>query len=447
MRAPIVSLTLAPSTTTPPGRLRRILGIGFGLAVTIGSTIGVGILRAPGGVAGQLQTWGAILLIWLIGGVYTLLGAVCLTELGAMVPQAGGYYVYARRAFGDRVGFAVGWTDWITNCAVLAYVSLGMVEFLSDIFPAIAPYVRPLAIGLLVGFVVLQWAGIQISRRFQEWATALKCLAFLALIIAGLALAGRAPSSTAVLAAPSWKGLAGALQLVVITYAGWQSALYFTEEDRDTTRNLPRAIIGGLAFVIVVYLLVNVALLAILPIADLAQSSQPAALAAQRLIGGGRIITVLSVVSLLPILNAIMMVGTRVLFALGRDGMFWSRTAAVNVRGTPDVATVMTTLGAVALIAAFSFDRLVAIAAIFLAFNYAVCCVALIVLRVREPATPRPFRAWGYPGSAGIVVLGAVVFLAIGLWGDPVTTRIAVALAAVGVVADVVVHVIGRRAR
>lgn len=416
------------------GRLRRILGIGFGLAVTIGSTIGIGILRTPGGVAGQLQSWSAILAAWLVGGLYTLLGAICLTELGTMAPRAGGYYVYARRAFGDGLGFTVGWTDWITNCAVLGYVSIAMAEFLADVVPAAAGYTRPIAIAMLVGFVVLQWAGLEVSRRFQEWATALKCLALVALIVAGLVLAGSARADAQALPPRTLSGLAFALQAVIVTYAGWQSALYFTEEDRDTTRNLPRAMIGGVVFVIAVYLLVNVALLAILPIADLAASNQPAALAAERLIGGGQIITILSVVSLLPILNAIMMIGTRVLFALGRDGLFWSRAATVNPRGTPDVAMVLTTLAAIALIATGTFQRLVAMASIFLAFNYAVCCVALVVLRRREPETARPFRAWGYPWSAGIVVIGAGVFLVIALCGDPTTTLTALAIALVGVI-------------
>src|SRR5215475_3194566 len=111
-------------------KLRRILGLGFGLAVIVGSTLGIGILRTPGLVAGQLHAPLTILVAWLVGGLYTLLGSICLTELGTMAPQAGGYYVYARRAFGDWVGFAVGWTDWVTYCTVLAYVSIGMTSFL-----------------------------------------------------------------------------------------------------------------------------------------------------------------------------------------------------------------------------------------------------------------------------------------------------------------------------
>ena len=108
------------------GHLKRLLGLGFGLAVIVGSTIGVGILRTPGMIAGQLHSPALILIAWTVGGLYTLLGAICLTELGTMLPQAGGYYVYARRGFGDVVGFAVGWTDWLTYCAVLGYVSIGI---------------------------------------------------------------------------------------------------------------------------------------------------------------------------------------------------------------------------------------------------------------------------------------------------------------------------------
>ena len=135
-----------PSTDSASRRLRRVLGVGFGLAVIVGSTLGVGILRTPGMVAGALHTPSTTLIVWLAGGLYTLLGSICLTELGTMAPQAGGYYVYARRAFGDVVGFAVGWTDWLTYCAVLGYVSIGMAEFAGMLTPALSGAVRPVAI-------------------------------------------------------------------------------------------------------------------------------------------------------------------------------------------------------------------------------------------------------------------------------------------------------------
>jgi APA family basic amino acid/polyamine antiporter len=429
-------------------RLRRVLGVGFGLAVIIGSTLGVGILRTPGLVAGALVRPSTTLVVWIIGGLYTLLGAICLTELGTMVPEAGGYYVYARRAFGDVVGFAVGWTDWLTYCAVLGYISIGMAEFVGLLWPSLAGVTTYLAIGALVAFVALQWAGIRVSSAFQEITTALKFVAFLTLVVAALAVSGGAPAATgaAAIAQPTLAGVVAALQAVVITYGGWQSALYFTEEDRDPTRNLPRAMIGGVVSVIVVYTLVNVALLAVLPIATLAHSTLAAADAAEVLVGGrGRqIVTLLSLISLPPVLNAIMMIGTRILYALSRDGLLWSRAASVNAGGTPGVATLVTTAVAVGLIATGTFQRLVAIASIFLAANYCVCCLALFALRRRAPDAPRPFRAWGYPWSAAIVLAGAVAFLAGALVGDTTNALAATGLAAAGVVGSVLASTVDR---
>jgi APA family basic amino acid/polyamine antiporter len=278
---------------------------------------------------------------------------------------------------------------------------------------------------------------LRASSRFQEITTAVKCGAFLAVILAALIFAPGIPSASGLAAqAPSLSGLIVALQSVVITYGGWQSAMYFSEEDRDPDRNLPRAMIGGVAAVIVVYLLVNIALLTVMPIADLARSTLPAADAAQILLGGrGRaIITVLSIVSLPPMLNAILMIGTRILFAMGRDGLLWRRAASVTAGGTPAAAMLATTVVALALIATGTFQRLVAVVAFFLAANYVVCCLALIVLRRREPDRARPFRAWGYPWSAGIVLGGAAAFLAGAAVGDTVNAAGALALLALGFV-------------
>lgn len=424
------------------GHLRRLLGLGFGLAVIVGSTIGVGILRTPGLVAGHLLSSPAILVAWVVGGLYTLLGSVCMAELGTMMPQAGGYYVYARRGFGNWVGFAVGWTDWLTYCTVLAYASIGLAEFSGVLLPALAGWVRPIAVVTLLAMVALQWAGLKVSARFQEWTTAVKFLAFLALVVAAFTMGPMSPHGARGLQAPgdapglTFTGIILALQAVVIAYGGWQSALYFTEEDRDPARNLPRAMIGGVFSVIAVYLLVNLALLAVLPIPDIAKSTLPGADVAAIIAGdrGKQILTVLSVLSLLPLLNAILMIGTRILFAMGRDKLLPRRAASVNAGGTPDVATVVTTGVAVLLIASGTFQNLIALASVFLAANYCVCCLALVVLRRREPGVARPFRAWGYPWSAAIVVVGAVVFLAGVLVNDTASAVKAIGLLTVGLV-------------
>ena len=190
-----------------------MLGLGFGLAVIVGSTLGIGILRTPGLVAGQLPSPTAVLLVWIVGGLYTLVGAVCLAELGTMLPKAGGYYVYARRAFGDTMGFAVGWTDWLTYCAVLGYVSIGIGEFVRILLPSLAPPVTAVAVTVLVGLVALQWAGVRVSSRFQQVATAVKFLAFLVLVVAAFAIHGIpiAPDSSAPTASVRRDGLRAAV--------------------------------------------------------------------------------------------------------------------------------------------------------------------------------------------------------------------------------------------
>jgi basic amino acid/polyamine antiporter, APA family len=417
-------------------QLRRVLGLGFGLAVSVGGTIGVGILRTPGLVAEQLHSPSAILFLWIAGGLYTLLGASCLTELGVMLPEAGGYYVYARRAFGSSTGFAVGWTDWLMYCSVLAYVSIAIAEFVAVLGLVMSGTVRLLAVSILVAVVVLQWLGIRISSRFQELTTSLKCVAFLTLVAICFLVPTRVDSKAFVVPSMSFSGLIIALQAIVITYGGWQSPLYFMEEDRDPSRNLPRTMIGGVLSVIGIYLLVNIALLKVLPVSELSSATLPAADAAQIIAGGrGRdLITILSVISLVPLLNAVMMMGTRVIFAMGRDRLFWARTSTVNAGGTPATATFLTTATAVGLIVSGTFQRLVAMTSFFLAANYCFACLALIVLRRREPELRRPYRAWGYPWSVWVVMIGGLIFLVAMLVGDPFNGLAALALLGVGLI-------------
>jgi APA family basic amino acid/polyamine antiporter len=423
------------STSSRP--LLRILGLTFGLAVILGGTIGVGILRTPGTVAAELGSRTLILTVWTLGGLYTLLGALCFAELGTALPQTGGYYVYSRRAFGDAFGFLTGWTDWVTYCAVLGYISIATGEFSLALVPELSDLglgVTSIALAALSAFILLQWMGLKVSSRAQEITSLVKFVAFLALVAACFRRPG--PASVPEIDRPEslFFAVVIALQSVTITYGGWQSALYFAEEDRDPAKNLPRSMVGGVGLVVVVYLLVNLALLHVLPLPELATSMLPAADAAQVVFGPGgqRFVTMLSLISLLPLLNAILMVGTRILFALSRDIPRWSRAAKVSEGGTPVVAMLVTAAGAMLLAASGTFEKLVAIASFYLATNYFVCCVALLVLRRREPDLPRPFRAWGYPASAILVAGGAGIFLAGAVVGDTGNSLYALALAASG---------------
>ena len=418
------------------GQLRRVLGLGFGLAVSVGATIGVGILRTPGLVAEQFPSPVAIVLLWIAGGMFTLLGAASLTELGVMLPQAGGYYVYVRRAFGNTAGFAVGWTDWLMYCSILGYLSIAIAEFVSKLVPLSPGAVRVAGVSILISIVLLQWLGIRVSSQFQEITTSLKCVAFLALIAACLLVSARGYASAGSTPPTTFSGLVIALQAIVITYGGWQSPLYFVEEDRDPARDLPRTMIGGVLSVIAIYVLVNIALLKVLPMSELSGATLPAADAANVIAGahGRSFITILSLISLVPVLNAVIMMGTRIVFAMARDRLFWSRGSIVNAGGTPGAAMLLTAAISLSLIATGTFQRLVAMTSFFLIVNYSVCCLALIQLRRREPDFPRPYRAWLYPWSVWVVIAGGIVFLVAMLFGDSFNGLAALALLAVGLV-------------
>ncbi|HEY1312437.1 MAG TPA: amino acid permease, partial [Steroidobacteraceae bacterium] len=143
--------------------LTRILGLGFGLAMVFGGTVATGILRLPGTLAAALGDSRLIVLFWIVGGIYSLLGAVAVAELAAMLPQAGGFYVYAKRAFGNGAGFAVGWSDWVNSVATIAYAALTSAEFIGVLWPTAAAAPRAIAIGVLCVFTILHWTGLRIG--------------------------------------------------------------------------------------------------------------------------------------------------------------------------------------------------------------------------------------------------------------------------------------------
>lgn len=435
----------APSDHRPPGNgLLRVLDVDFGVAVILGSTIGVGILRLPGMVAGKMGNYWLILLVWALGGCYTLLGSFSVTELGAMLPQAGGFYVYARWAFGGFAGFAAGWGDWLNNCAAVAYGSVAAAGFFHALVPEFPVSGRFLALALLAGYGLLHWAGLRVSSVVQKVVSSATALALIFLAVACFLPGGshpavaRTPSATATKAITSLgffgalATLVVALRAVIVTYDGWYAAIYFTEEGKNPTRDFPRAMIGGVFLIIFLYLFLNVAFLHVLPISRLAASQLPAADAAQILFAGwsGKFITLLSLLTVLGLVNSVLLGATRIIFAIGRDGLFLKSAARVSPGGTPRPAMLLSAVAAGVLVATGTFDRIVAIAAILMVANYCLCYLALPVLRRREPNLARPFRAWGYPATTGIVLTGSVLFLIAAAVSDSRNAAYAAALLA-----------------
>ncbi|HEX2204976.1 MAG TPA: amino acid permease, partial [Longimicrobium sp.] len=177
--------------------LLRVLGVTFGLAVTVGNTIGAGILRAPGEVAAQLPSTGWYLAAWVVGGLYALLGAVSMAELGTMLPRSGGMYVFARHALGRYAGFLVGWNDWIATCGSAAAVAVVLAEYVGALVPALAGREVWVAMAVTLAFAGLQWRGVRESAAAQAVTSAAKALVLLGLAAACFVLPAAAPSTSA----------------------------------------------------------------------------------------------------------------------------------------------------------------------------------------------------------------------------------------------------------
>jgi basic amino acid/polyamine antiporter, APA family len=406
--------------------LLRVLGLTFGLAVTVGNTIGAGILRAPGEVAAQLPSVWWLTGAWVLGGLYALLGANSVAELGTMMPRSGGQYVFARRALGPFAGFVVGWSDWVSTCGAAAAVAIVIAEYTGVLFPALAAYAVPLAAGVTLAFTALQWRGIQWGSGAQNLTSLLKALAFVAFVGAcfwlggGGALRGEEAEAVAPAGASLLLALTVALQAVIYTYDGWTGVIYFSEEVREPERDIPRSLFAGVLVVAAIYLLVNFALLYVLPLGRLAGETLAAGAAAEALFGarGDTVIRALVIVALLSSVNALLLIATRVPFAMSRDRLFPAWAVRVNRGGTPTAALLFSAAVTLGFLLSGSFNQVIAVLAFFFVANYAVSFTAVFVLRRREPDWPRPFRAWGYPWTTALALLGSLAFLASAVMSD-----------------------------
>ena len=434
------------------GRLLRVLGVVFGMAVTVGITVGMGILRTPGEVAAHLPNVWLFMGVWLLGGVYALFGAVSVAELGTMLPRSGGFYVFVRRALGEYTGFVVGWSDWLSTCGTVAAVALVIGEYAGLLVPALAGRDVLVASSVAVAFALLQWRGVRWGGRSQEVTSLLKTLAFAALIAACFAWGGRDGGGAAAAAqeaprVPAGLGLLTALVLalqgVIYTYDGWYSTVYFGEEVRDSARNVPRAMVGSVLLVICVYLLFNAALLYVLPFERLAGERLAAGAAAEAVFGpgGAAVIGVVAIVSLLASVNGNTLTAPRVIYAMSRDRLFWRGASRVNRGGTPTVSLALSTAAAVLLIVfSGTLQKVLAGLAFFFVTNLALVFLSVFVLRRREPEAPRPYRAWGYPVTTALALAGSVAFLAGAVWGDTENSLYALGLLAMSLPVYLVVR-------
>jgi len=404
----------------------------FGMAAAIGNTIAAGIVRTPGDVARLLPNAWMFLGVWVLGGLYAFSGASSMAELGAAIPRSGGQYNFSRRALGDYAGFIVGWSDWLSTCGTAAAVAIVIAEYSGALFPVLSGNLTVLghtrielivAVFVILGFFVLQWRGIRWGSGAQLSTAALKTGAFLILVMACFLLGGPAhratqQSTTSSLALPSGWPLIVAIMLglqgVIYTVDGWDGVIYFGEEVRNPGRDIPRAIFGSVSSIMGIYLSLNLVALYILPMNEISGNNFVLGTVADRIFGklGDPIIRSIMVISMLSCLNANQLFCSRTLYTMSCDGLFFRRAARVNPGGTPVMALFLSTVVGVLFLLTGTFERVIAMLSFFFVANYALSYASLFVLRKREPEMVRPYRAWGYPWTAGIALVASVLFLA-----------------------------------
>jgi APA family basic amino acid/polyamine antiporter len=406
---------MTASVAHPGGRLLQVLGLWFGIAAIIGCSIGVGIMRTPSEVARHLPTTGAFLVAWIFGGVYAALGAASLAELGVLLPRSGGQYVYARTVFGPYAGFVIGWTDWVSNCASAAAVSMVVAEYAGVFVSPDRGVELAMALGIVLAFTAILWRGVRSSGLTVQLLSLVKVVALLGVPLVAFATGVRMPADSAAVGATAVTlgGVVLAMQAVVFTYDGWNGVLYFSGEVTDPARDIPRSMLGGVGAVCVIYLLLVTSFVFVLGINGVAADTFPAGQVATAIFGdtGGTIIRTIVIVTGLSAVPPIIMMASRVPHAMSDDGLFPRRAAIVNEGGTPTITLAVSALLTMAFILTGTFSQVIAIAAFFFVLQYVVSFSALFVLRWREPDRPRPYKAIGYPVTTAISWLGGVAFL------------------------------------
>ncbi len=408
------------SPTQPPSKLKKIFGVAFGISIVVGGTIGAGILRTPGSIAALLPDRTLILSCWLLTGLYILLSASSYAELTTMLPKAGGAFNYIKRAFGSYAGFVSGWFDFMLNIIAPAFFCVVLGEYSALFFPELKSYSTLIALSFLTIFTLLNLPGVKSGSVIQQLTSALKIILLITLI-AGCFFAQPVQSETAIsIPSPVTNGawmiaFFKAMQLILSTYDGWMSVSVFAEEDNDPGKNIPRSYFIGAATIIILYVLINAALLYVLPISTIAASPLAASAAAAVAFGswGATFINIAALFIVLSILNAYMMIPCRILFGLSREGFFIPQGMLVNKGGTPYFSLLICYGLSFFLIVTNSYEQLFALGAVMLTIVTAFSFASLLQLRKKEPDLPRPYKVWGYPYMT-ILALLVTILLFIG---------------------------------
>ena len=406
----------------PGGGLVRSLRQGDLVLVVIGTVIGSGIWLVPGTVLRNTAgDPGVALIVWLVGGVCSLLGALTFAELGTSYPDAGGSYTYVREAFGRFPAFLLGWTLFLAiNTGSTATLAVAFATYAGELVPLGPAGTKLLPALMIVVVCAVNMRGVRQAATVQNWSTAVKVTAILVLAIAGLTLGhnGAVSESRAFTAPPSGALLSGAgvaLLGVLWAYEGWINVTNSAGEALDPQRTFSRGIVIGTTALVLLYLLANIGYLATLGPKGVAGSQRVAADAVRVLFGpvAAKLVSAAVLVSVFSAANGLALTGPRMYYAMGRDGVFFRALGEVHPRfGTPATAIAASGVWAVLLTFWGDFERLLTYV-VFASWLFAALAAASVfVLRRRYPAAPRPFRVPGYPVTPALFILAALAIVA-----------------------------------
>jgi basic amino acid/polyamine antiporter, APA family len=420
-----------PDATQTRAELSRDLGVSHASAVVVGTIIGSGVFLVPAEMMQAVGSAKLVYLAWVVGGLLSFFGVLTYAELGAMKPQAGGEYVYVRDAYGPLAGFLYAWTWFvIAKPASIASVTIAIVRILGN-FAAFSFFSRNLvqhpftitfgqcfAIVVTVLISSLNYVGIKRAGEFQLVFTVLKIAMILAIVAIAFSYGAGSWSHFAGSYGAARGGVVGfmaALVAALWAYDGWNDLNMVAGEIREPERNIPIALIAGVATVAALYMLVNAAVQFVMPAADVAMTPRPAADAMALVLGpvGASVVSIGMALSMIVTLNGTIMSGARVPFAMARDRYFFSAMAEVHPKfHTPSVAIVVQAILAILLLLlGGSFRQLFSLAIFSEWLFYMIASSTVFVFRRRNPETVRPYRVLGYPIVPALFVLASAVLL------------------------------------
>lgn len=397
--------------------------------ILVGSTIGSGIFRVPSSVAADVGSLGGIALIWIIGAVVALFGALTLAELAAMFPRSGGIYVFLREAYGPLPAFLFGWTELLViRPSALGAIALIFARYAASLFGLPPETVPWMAIAAIVLLALANIRSVMLASAIVNATTLAKIVALAAVALIAFAFGDPsmgALTETFTFAPNSWGGFGIALIAVLWAYDGWADLTFVAGEVKDPARTMPRALVMGTLIIIVLYMLVNLAYLYVLPIEEMAGSEVVAADAARKIFGavGASAIAGLVMLSAFGALTGSTLTGPRILYAMADDGLFFKAIAKVHPSfATPWVAIAVCSALGVGYVANRSFENLASSFILGIWPFYALAVGAVFVLRRRNPDAERPYKTAGYPIVPLVFLLASVLMLGNSVIEEPFTT-------------------------